>query len=79
MNPVNMLDAESQLSRLVKAIENAEVDEIIITRNGQPVTKLLPLGAPTDTFARIGIAINKFVIPDELDGSNKEIENLFLE
>lgn len=79
MNPVNMRDAKSQLSRLVKAIESKQIDEIVITRNGQPVAKLVQLKASTDISARIGVAKNKLLIPDELDGSNKDIKNLFLE
>jgi len=43
MNTVNMLQAKSNLSRLVEAIEQGEEREIIIARNGRPAAKLIPI------------------------------------
>ena len=39
MHAVNMLQAKSNLSRLVEAIELGDEREIIIARNGRPVAK----------------------------------------
>lgn len=39
---VNMFEAKSQLSKLVKAA--LEGEEVIIASNGKPVVKLVPLG-----------------------------------
>lgn len=41
---VNMLEAKSQLSKLVQAAEDGE--EVIIARSGVPVARLLPIGKP---------------------------------
>lgn len=40
---VNMLEAKSQLSRLVKAA--LEGEEVVIARDGTPVVKLVPIAA----------------------------------
>lgn len=41
---VNVLEAKSQLSKLVKAA--LEGEEVIIARNGEPMVKLVPLRQP---------------------------------
>jgi len=45
MTTVNMLDAKSNLSRLVEAIESGAEREIIIARNGKPAARLVPIHA----------------------------------
>jgi prevent-host-death family protein len=63
MTIVNMLDAKSNLSRLVEALESGAEQEIIIARNGKPAARLVPIGkAPTGP--RIGAAKGKFDTPD---------------
>lgn len=42
---VNMLEAKSQLSKLVQAAEDGE--DVVIARNGVPVARLLPFGQPS--------------------------------
>jgi prevent-host-death family protein len=42
---VNMLEAKSQLSKLVKAAVAG--DEVIIASHGEPLVRLVPCGAPT--------------------------------
>jgi prevent-host-death family protein len=42
---VNVLDAKSQLSKLVKAA--LEGEEVIIARNGEPMVKLVPMSIAT--------------------------------
>ena len=41
---VNMLEAKSQLSKLVQAARDGE--DVIIAKNGQPVARILPYGKP---------------------------------
>ncbi len=41
---VNVLEAKSQLSKLVKAA--LEGEEVIIARNGEPKVKLVPMSKP---------------------------------
>ncbi|CAI3798084.1 type II toxin-antitoxin system Phd/YefM family antitoxin [Rheinheimera sp. MM224] len=75
---VNLSKAKSQLSSLITAIENKQQDEIIILKDGKPVAKLVGLTTSSDTFARIGIAKNAFVLPDTIDDKNEEVTALFL-
>lgn len=76
MQPVNMLQAKSSLSRLVEAIEQGEEREIVIARNGKPAARLVPL-AVSASGQRIGIAKGVFEVPDNLDAHNDEIARLF--
>jgi prevent-host-death family protein len=43
MKPVNVHEAESHVSQLIKRVTAGE--EIVIARNGKPVVKLVPLPA----------------------------------
>jgi antitoxin (DNA-binding transcriptional repressor) of toxin-antitoxin stability system len=70
MRTVNILGAKSSLSRLVAAIEQGREREIVITRNGRAVAKLVPAGR------RLGIAKGVFEVPD-IDKHNDEIVKLF--
>lgn len=77
MQPINMLQAKSSLSRLVETIEQGREREIIIARNGRPAARLVPM----DTLPagqRIGIARGKFVVPDTIDEHNDEVARLFM-
>ncbi|MCX7607926.1 MAG: type II toxin-antitoxin system Phd/YefM family antitoxin [Anaerolineales bacterium] len=75
MTQVNMLEAKTNLSRLVEAIEQ-EIERKIIARNGQAVAKLVPIEKPA-VEQRIGVAKGKFVVPDDIDRSNEDIAELF--
>lgn len=69
MTIVNMLDAKSNLSRLVEALESGAEHEIIIARNGKPAARLVPIHA-SPVGVRIGAAKGKFTTPEpdpELD------------
>lgn len=43
MRKVNVLEAKTNLSRLIDAVESGAEDEIIIARNGQPAARLVPV------------------------------------
>ena len=77
MQPVNMLQAKSSLSRLVESIELKKEPEIIIARNGRPVAKLVPIDAAAKG-QRIGVAKGRFVVADDIDLYNDEVAKLFL-
>jgi len=55
MTTVNMLEAKSNLSRLVEAVESGAEREIIIARNGKPAAMLVPIRV-RPTGPRIGAA-----------------------
>ncbi len=77
MQTVNMLQAKSNLSRLVEAIEQGEEREIIIARNGRPAARLVPLST-SPVGPRLGVAKDAFVVPDDIDADNEQIARLFL-
>lgn len=77
MNPINMLQAKTSLSRLVEAIEQGEEREIVIARNGRPVAKLVPVAAIAHD-RRIGVAKGLFEVPEDIDAYNAEVARLFL-
>ena len=72
----NMLDAKSNLSRLIDAVESGRESEIIIARNGKPAARLVPLAARPEG-RRLGVAEGLFEVPDDIDGANPTIAELF--
>lgn len=76
MTIVNMLEAKSNLSRLVEAVESGKQAEIIIARNGKPAARLVPIET-RPKGQRIGIAKGQFVVPDDFDADDEEIAKLF--
>ncbi len=77
MQSVNMLQAKSNLSRLVESIENGSEEEVIIARNGRPAAKLVPV-EDIAHGQRIGVAKGSFVVPDTIDASNDQVAALFV-
>jgi len=72
---VKLSQAKSKLSRLVDTIEKGREREIVITRNGRPAAKLVPVDRVPST-RRLGIAKGVFEVPD-IDEHNDEIVKLF--
>ncbi len=77
MFPVNMLEAKSNLSRLVDAVESGAETEIVIARNGRPAARLVALAPSKPTGPRIGIARGMFVAPEDFNAGDAEIAALF--
>ena len=75
MTTVNMHDAKTRLSQLVEAIKSGAESEIVIAKNGVPAARIVPLAARKPL--RWGLAKGKYVIPDNIDALNPEIEKLF--
>ena len=72
---VDIHDVTMHQSRLLKRVALGE--EVIITRRGKPVAKLVPLVAPAKN-RWLGSAKGEFVVPDGFnDPLPKEIEDLF--
>ena len=76
MATVNMLDAKSNLSRLVEAVESGAESEIVIARNGKPAARLVAIRAKGST-RRLGVAKGKFKVPADIDADNAAIAELF--
>jgi prevent-host-death family protein len=76
MPTYNMLEAKTNLSRLIEAVESGREAEVIIARNGKPAAKLVPVTAKP-RGVRLGLAEGKFKIPDDIDRDNDLIEEMF--
>jgi prevent-host-death family protein len=76
MPTYNVLEAKSNLSRLIDAVESGHESEIIIAHNGKPATRLVPLGAKP-TGRRLGVAEGLFDVLDDIDQANATIARLF--
>lgn len=75
MQYINMEQAKSSLSQLVKDIESGEKKEYIIARHGHPAAKLVALSSHPKK--RLGVAEGKFKVPNTIDQDNKSITDLF--
>ena len=73
---VNILEAKTNLSNLVKMIESGTEETVVISRYGKPVVKMT-LYHDTPTSKRIGVAKGKLKTPVDLDRDNAEIEVMF--
>jgi len=75
MKTVNMHDAKSNLSSLVREVREGAELEIIICLSGQPVAKLVPLAdAPR---RQLGVDRGRITIAPDFDSVNPEITALF--
>ena len=75
MLTVNMHEAKTHLSRLVKAA--AEGEPFIIARAGKPVVKVVALDTPKPG-SRIGFMAGEISVPDDFDSMGaSEIESMF--
>ena len=76
MMQVNILEAKTELSKLIRLIETNREDEIRVARNGTPVVKMTAI-EKKPVSNRIGIAKGKFTMPDDFDADNDYIADLF--
>ena len=76
METVSLFDAKTHLSRLVDRIASGADAEIVISRNGKPVARMVPIAS--DASRRIGIAKGRFDVPDDIDAHNAQVAELFL-
>ncbi len=76
MATVNMLEAKTNLSRLVQAVESGAEQEVIIARNGKPAARLVAIESKPKRSI-IGIAKGKFTMPDDYDADNDRIAEMF--
>jgi prevent-host-death family protein len=76
---VNMLNAKTNLSKLVDAVESGAEREVIIARNGKPAAKLVAVVKEVDTSKRVGLFEGKYppMSLEDFNASNEEIAKLF--
>ncbi len=73
---VNILEAKTNLSNLVRMVETGEEEVIIIARYGKPIVKMT-IYQDTPISKRIGVAKDRLKTPVDLDLDNAQIETLF--
>ncbi len=74
----NMLEAKTNLSRLVESIESGAEAEIVIARNGKPAARLLPIAMPAPPRP-LGLLNGTYpsMTPEEFDAGNDIIAEMF--
>jgi prevent-host-death family protein len=76
MHTVSLFEAKTHLSRIVESLVAGKEDQVVISRHGKPVARVIPLHK-ANTSKRIGVASGRFVVPDDIDGANATIAALF--
>ena len=76
MVQANMLEAKTELSKLVRLLESGQEDDVYIARNNVPIVQMTLVDLPAES-KRIGAAKGRFVIPDEFDEWDSEVEDMF--
>jgi len=71
---VNVHEAKTHFSRLLERVALGE--EVIIAKAGTPVAKLVPINGKKRDF-RFGSAKGEFVVPDDFNEPDPELEDLF--
>ena len=77
MKTVNIHEAKTQLSKLIKEASRGEA--FVIAKAGKPVVKVTALSAPTGAqVRRLGFMAGQVSVPDDFDRMGKEeIERIF--
>ena len=76
MQTVSIFQARTSLSKLVEAVESGREKEIMISRHGMLVAKLVGV-ARQPAHQRIGVAKGRFVVPDNINESNELVARMF--
>ncbi len=77
MKQVNILEAKTDFSKLIRLLETKKEDFITIARNGKPVAKITLINE-TPVSRRIGIAKGKFTIKGDFDSDNAQIAEMMM-
>lgn len=74
----DMLEAKTDLSKLIRMLETKQEDVIYLARNGKAVVQMTLIPKKL-TQKRIGVAEGKFKVPDAFDAWDKEISGYCLQ
>ena len=77
MMQVNILEAKTDFSKLVRLLETKKEDYITVARNGKPVVKIT-LISETPVSKRIGVGKGKFTVKGDFDADNDEIADALM-
>lgn len=72
---VNILEAKTDLSKLIRLLESKREDYITVARNGKPVARITLINE-TPASKRIGVRKGKFSVQGDFDADNREIEEM---
>ena len=75
MLQVNILEAKTDFSKLIRLLESKKEDYITVARNGKPVAKISLINE-VPVSNRIGIAKGKFNVYGNFDSDNEEISDI---
>ena len=75
MLQVNILEAKTELSKLIRLLESKREDSITVARNGKPVVKMTLINE-VPVSKRIGVAKGKFHISGDFDADDREIAEM---
>ena len=75
---VNILEAKTDFSKLIRLLESKREESIVVARNGHPVVKIVLIDE-TPVSRRIGIAKGKFHAPEDFDANNQEAVAMLLD
>ncbi len=79
MSTVNMLQAKTNLSKLVEAVESGAEEEIIIARNGKPAARLVPIAAKPQGKRKLGMFKGMYpsMSLEEFNADDEDIRRMF--
>lgn len=75
MLQVNILEAKTDFSKLIRLLESKREDSITVARNGKPVVRMTLINE-IPVSKRIGVAKGKFNISGDFDADEREIADL---
>lgn len=75
MLQVNILEAKTDFSKLIRLLETKKEEYITVARNGKPVVKITLINE-TPVSNRIGIAKGKFNVKGDFDADNDAIAEM---
>lgn len=74
---VNILEAKTDFSKLIRLLETKREDSITVARNGRPVAKITLINE-TPVSRRIGAGKGKFTVKGNFDADNSEIADMLM-
>ena len=75
MMQVNILEAKTDFSKLIRLLESRKEDYITVARNGKPVAKITLINE-TPVSKRIGVCKGKFTVKGDFDADNNDIAEM---
>jgi len=75
MKQVNILEAKTDFSKLIRLLETGREDYITVARNGRPVVKMT-LVNEVPVSNRIGAAKGKFCVHGDFDADDQAIADM---